>query len=268
MNRVSTITTDALHAILGQQGLKILDCSVARGRQAGDCQYINYHKQHIPGAQFIDLDNFRDMTTDLPFMMPNEAQFIHTMKRHNIKLSDHVVCYDTSGMQFFGFRVAWMLYAMGHENFQVLAGGFPKWLKEGKPIKSFDDSLSEKDFNYKLNPDRIKFYNQIKEFSDSDHKDFQLIDVRNQSEFKKGHIPGSINLFYENILDQNKDLLPADERKALFESGGIDLNKDIVVTCMTGNTASVMYSGLLGLAKGKLALYDGSYSEWIKKKNI
>ena len=244
MNRVSTITTDALHAILGQPGLKILDCSVARGRQAGDCQYINYHKQHIPGAQMIDLDNFRDMTTDLPFMMPNEAQFIHTMKRHNIKLSDHVVCYDTSGMQFFGFRVAWMLYAMGHENVQVLAGGFPKWLKEGKPTSTHDDSTDHKDFEYKLNPDRIKLYEQIKDFSESDHSAFQLLDARGPGEFEQAHIPGAKNIPFGKMFTEDKELLPADERKAVFESAGVDLSKDIVVSCTGGISATVLYGGL------------------------
>ena len=104
--------------------MKVLDCSVSMGRQAGDCHRINFTKSHIKGALFLDLDNFRDHTTDLPFMMPSEKQFIDTMKRLNVKLSDKVVCYDTGAMQLFGYRAAWMFQCMGHPDVQVLDGGF------------------------------------------------------------------------------------------------------------------------------------------------
>ena len=74
-------------------------------------------------------------------------------------MKDQVVCYDTSPMQFFGFRVAWMMHAMGHPNVKVLAGGYPKWLKEKKPTEVDDLDAKKEDFAYKLNPDRIKLFN-------------------------------------------------------------------------------------------------------------
>ena len=188
------------------------------------------------------------------------------MKRHNIKLSDHVVCYDTSGMQFFGFRVAWMLYAMGHENVQVLAGGYPKWLKEGKPVHAHEDAADHKDFEYKLNPDRIKLYSQIKEFADSDHTAFQLIDARGPAEFEQAHIPGAKNIPFSKMFNEHKELLSAEERKAVFESEGVDLSKDITVSCTGGISATVLWGALKDLAHGNLALNDGSMAEWNKHK--
>ena len=71
-------------------------------------------KNHIKGALYLDLENLKDMKTDLPLMMPNDGQFVNAMKRLNVKLSDTVVCYDTGVTQFFGCRAAWMLKAMGH----------------------------------------------------------------------------------------------------------------------------------------------------------
>ena len=36
-----------------------------------DCSRINFLKSHIKGALYLDLDNLRDKTTELPFMMPD-----------------------------------------------------------------------------------------------------------------------------------------------------------------------------------------------------
>ena len=67
---VQMISCAELQGLLGSKKLKILDCSVARGRQAGDCHRMNFKKQKIPGSLFLDLDHLTDKKTDLPYMMP------------------------------------------------------------------------------------------------------------------------------------------------------------------------------------------------------
>ena len=119
-----TISTEELASILGQSNVKVLDCSVQMGRQPGDCSRISFLKGHIKGAQYLDLENFKDHRSELPFMMPEEKHFVDTMKRLNIKLSDKVICYDAGAMQLFGFRAFWMLQSMGHKNVFVLNGGY------------------------------------------------------------------------------------------------------------------------------------------------
>ena len=79
-------------------------------------------------------------------------------------MSDHVVCYDTGAMQFFGYRAAWMFQAMGHPKVQVLDGGFPKWTKEGLPVHSCHGDLKAEDFGYKLQDDKVWNLEKIKAF--------------------------------------------------------------------------------------------------------
>ena len=93
MSKAPTISTEELSALIGSENVKILDCSVQMGRPEGDCSRINFHKSHIKGAQFLDLDNLKDMKSDLPFMMPSEEAFIGRMKVLGVRMSDHVVCY-------------------------------------------------------------------------------------------------------------------------------------------------------------------------------
>ena len=56
----------------------------------------------------------------------------------------------------------------------------------------------------------------------------------------------------------------ADERRSLFESAGVDLEKDITLSCMSGVSATVVFGSLRDIAKGNLSVYDGSWSEYSK----
>jgi thiosulfate/3-mercaptopyruvate sulfurtransferase len=174
-----TISTEALAAILGNDNVRVLDCSVSMGRQPGDDYRVGFLKSHIKGAQLLDLDNLKDQRSDLPFMMPNENQFIDAMKRLNVKMTDHVVCYDTGAMQFFGYRAAWMFQAMGHPNVCVLDGGFPKWTKEGRAVEATDAGANAGAFGYKLDANKIKLLDHMKAFAGNEaERNYQLLDVR------------------------------------------------------------------------------------------
>ena len=120
------------------------------GRLEYDCSRIFYHKAHIKGAIFLDLETLKDMKSDLPYMLPTPKEFADRMKRLGVRMSDQVVCYDSGTMQFFGYRAAWMFKAMGHKNVSVLDGGFPKWVKDGLPVESCDRDFKDDDFGYKL----------------------------------------------------------------------------------------------------------------------
>ena len=97
-------------------------------------------------------------------MMPDEKYFIDRMKVLGVKMSDHVICYDTSNMQFFGYRAAWMFQAMGHPNVSVLDGGFPKWVYENYPVESTDTTVKNEDFNFERQSDRIWDSDRVKSF--------------------------------------------------------------------------------------------------------
>lgn len=88
--------------------LKILDCSSQFTRSANDCFRVNFNREHIPGAKLLDMDTFKDMRSDLNYMMPDEKYFCDRMKILDIKLTDTVICYDTGDQQWFGYRAAWM----------------------------------------------------------------------------------------------------------------------------------------------------------------
>lgn len=76
------------------------------------------------------------------------------------------------------------------------------------------------DWNY-ITP--IDFYNKY--YLKQKEKNYYLIDLRSRTEYKKGHIKGSKNIYWLNILDE-KNLKK------------IPKNKPIFLICYVGHTSS------------------------------
>lgn len=99
-------------------------------------------------------------------------------------------------------------------------------------IKFFDDYLkqTQNDWNY-ITPTQL--YRELKR--DPDH--FFLLDVRQNSDYVKGHIAGSVNVFWLNLFEKRYiSYLPHDQT--------------IVLICYLGHTASQLLTLL------KLLDYD------------
>ena len=68
----------------------------------------------------------------------------------------------------------------------------------------------------------IDFYNYVKR---NKNKDYYLIDLRSKAEYKKGHVKGAKNIYWQDILDEeNLKKLPK--------------HKPIFLICYVGHTSS------------------------------
>ena len=101
----------------------------------------------------------------------------------------------------------------------------------------------------------------------------QIVDARGAARFEgreaeprlgvnPGHIPGSINLPYSNLFNEDGTWKKGDALKAAFADAGVDMDKPMATTCGTGVTAAVLVFGAHLLGKTDVGLYDGSWSEW------
>jgi thiosulfate/3-mercaptopyruvate sulfurtransferase len=82
---------------------------------------------------------------------------------------------------------------------------------------------------------------------------------------RAGHIPGALNLPYNNLFDAATGTMkPLDELKKAFAGAGVDTTKPIVTSCGSGVSAAVLTLALYRLGVENTALYDGSWSEWGK----
>jgi len=77
-----------------------------------------------------------------------------------------------------------------------------------------------------------------------------------------GHIPGSVNVPFDLVLENGRFKDPA-AMKQLFTNAGVDWGKPIVTSCGTGVTASVLALALhLVDPQQAVSVYDGSWTEW------
>ncbi len=79
---------------------------------------------------------------------------------------------------------------------------------------------------------------------------------------RAGHIPGSLNLPYSQLLKSDGTFKPANELHDLFEKAGVDLSRPVATTCGSGVTASILSLALAIMGHRHTAVYDGSWTEW------
>ena len=80
---------------------------------------------------------------------------------------------------------------------------------------------------------------------------------------RSGHVPGSRNLPYTELLEpKDKTFLPAEALAAKFQAAGIDLTRPVATSCGSGVTAAILALGLHLIGHEDVAVYDGSWAEW------
>lgn len=203
-------------------------------------------------------------------MMPNEAKFAQIIGQIGINNDSQIVIYDSTGI-FSAPRVWWMFRHMGHENVAVLDGGLKKWLAEGRETFRTPTEITTKQFVAKIVPNLVRSFAEI--LANVETKKAQIIDARGAPRFlgevpepraglKSGHIKGSLNLPFANLVNPDGTMIDDEAIKAEFTKVGVDLNLPIITTCGSGVTACILALALAKLGKNEVPIYDGSWSEW------
>ncbi|XP_071107434.1 3-mercaptopyruvate sulfurtransferase-like isoform X1 [Haliotis cracherodii] len=235
---------------------------------------LEFEQKHIPGAQFFDIDECANKSSPFGHMLPGPDEFEAYVGDLGIGNNTHVIVYDNN--ELFGLfsaqRVWWTFRVFGHAKVSVLDGGFPKWCRENNLTSSESRSVSINRFKANFNPAFVKSFGDVKR--NIDDKQFQLVDARAPGRFqgispeprqniKPGHIPGSINIPFMDVLDPDtKTMKTATELKQLFASANVDLSKPVTVSCGSGVSACCIALAAYQCGKEDVSIYDGSWTEW------
>ncbi|MEC7491001.1 MAG: 3-mercaptopyruvate sulfurtransferase [Pseudomonadota bacterium] len=264
------VETDWLQDNLKNDGISIVDATWYLPNV--DATGIrDYENGHIPGAVFWDLDRIADAGTALPHMLPNAIVFEGHMRDLGIANSNHVVVYDNVRMMT-APRVWWMLRAFGHENVSVLNGGLLKWKAEKRTTTSKVPEPKSVEFKAVLNPEMVRSLGRV--LGTLESMEEQVLDARSAGRFwgkdaeprpdcRSGHIPGSLNLPFNELIDPTTGLFhPVEQLRRRFQQAGIDADRPVITTCGSGVTACVLSLALSLIGREDVSIYDGSWTEW------
>ncbi|NOU52684.1 sulfurtransferase [Pseudoalteromonas sp. JBTF-M23] len=231
----------------------------------------------IYGAKRFDISGaLSDPTASLPNTMCDKAQFQASMRQLGINQHDTVIVYDDMGL-FSAARAWWMFKSMGFEQVYVLDGGLPRWLELGLPCaqayvicQAVGDFVAKPQANYFIDSQQV--LNAIEDES------VLLLDARSAKRFtgedpeprdnmRSGHIPNSKSLPYQQILNEQGLVKSTSELKALFVQLGVT-DQALQFSCGSGVTACILAMAADECGYTKLAVYDGSWSEWGQPSNL
>lgn len=263
------VSTDWLADHLKDLDLRVLDASWYMPGSERDAK-AEYAAAHIPGARFFDIDEVSDHRSTLPHMAPPPEKFISRMRAMGVGDGHQVVVYDGTGI-FSAARVWWTFRLMGKVDIAVLDGGLPKWQAEGREIEDMPGLPRDRHITVSRQNHLIKDVTLVAHASKLGLA--EVIDARSAARFRgeaaeprpglrSGHIPGSKNVPYASVLNDNGTMKDAVALRAVFEEAGVDLQKPAITTCGSGITAAVLSLALQRVGHRDHALYDGSWAEW------
>ncbi|MGM0585931.1 MAG: 3-mercaptopyruvate sulfurtransferase [Pseudomonadota bacterium] len=263
------VSTAWLAEHLEAPDVKVLDGSYHLPGEGRDPK-AEYAEAHIPGARFFDIDEISDSRSDLPHMAPPPEKFVSRIRAMGIGDGHRVVVYDASGL-FSAARVWWMFRLFGHKDVAVLDGGLPKWVAEGRPVEDFAPVPRDRHFVARRDARLVKDVTQVAAAIKLGRE--QVVDARSPERFRgeapeprqglrAGHIPGSRNVHYRALLNDDGTMKAPEALRAAFEGAGVDLSRPVIATCGSGVTACVLALALERIGHRQHSVYDGSWSEW------
>ena len=263
------VSTEWLAGELGKTDVRVIDATMFLAQHGRNAR-AEFETAHIPGAVFFDIDEVSDLASPLPHMLPAAEKFASRMQALGLGDGSRIIVYDNSPLRS-AARVWWMLMLFGAHEVAILDGGFAKWQAEGRGTESGKPVVRHRHFTVWADKSLVRDARAMTDNLRS--KTEQVVDARSAGRFagtepepraglRGGHIPGSKSLSYDQLFADDGTWKSPQAIAALFADAGIDLAKPVVATCGSGVTSGVLAFGAALAGHPKMAIYDGSWSEW------
>jgi len=263
------VSTEILASHLADPDWIVFDCRhdlAAPERGRGE-----YAASHIPGAQFLHLDE--DLSAPKRgrngrHPLPDPDVLLEKLGEAGVNSRKQVVAYDAQGGMV-ASRLWWMLRWLGHLPVAVLDGGWNQWVDEGRPQSSEIPRPQPTRFTGRPRGIEVSAESVRTRLGDGT---MLLLDARAPDRYRGqnetidpvgGRIPGAFNRYYRDNLDASGRFKAPEALKAeLGALLGAASPGEVVSYCGSGVSAchNLLAMEVAGLRGARL--YPGSWSEW------
>lgn len=270
------VSKNWLLARLYEPDLVIVDCRFVLGDPSAGRRA--YEVEHIPGAIYISLEE--DLSGSVGthggrHPLPDPEQLALRLSKAGIGSSSRVIAYDDQGGMF-AARLWWLLRYLGHEQVYVMNDGFSAWKHSGYPATTDQHVVVPQTFVPNIQHQMLADVNDIRNALDDPN--VILVDSRDPRRYagleepldaRAGHIPGAVNSFWQQVLNEQGAWKSDSELRTHFSSLTDQLNeeREIVVYCGSGISACPNFLALQQIGVKNVRLYAGSWSDWISYKD-
>jgi thiosulfate/3-mercaptopyruvate sulfurtransferase len=271
---ICSITTEAQNIIVSPQWLhdNMKDPNLVV-LYTGFVIKTDYDKEHIEGSRFLWPEWLAFNTPEANMISADTKKATKVLRDLGINKNSKVVIVHRGADVTIASRMFLALENYGlKDQLHFLNGGMEAWKKAGYPVTDKPTVFKKGNFVAKDNGLLVNaayvqnaLQNNSSEIIDARAKRWYDGDVTGNP--RDGHITGAKNIPYPDMVDSTNKIKPVEVVEKNFNSVVPDKNKELVVYCFIGQTASVDY--LVGRSLGyKMKLYDGSMQEWSRKPEL
>jgi thiosulfate/3-mercaptopyruvate sulfurtransferase len=217
-----------------------------------------YEDGHIPTAIHIEPASH---LKDGKFLKPRDI-LLQDLAQKGVTPEKQIILYCGSGGA--ASRNFMVLKELGFKNVFIYLNSWDEWSidpTKGQELGAANFTFSGNILNQKnsLGP---RFFGQGELKSALDRKSVLVLDVRSAPDFNIGRIPGSVNIYWNDTLDANRNPKSAEDLAALFAGKGVTPDKHIVIFTRGGIQLTYMYALLKLLGFPQVSAYNGRWDGW------
>ncbi len=245
-----------------------------------------YESGHIPGAGKVDWHT--DLNDPRVRDYVDARGFARLMGRLGIANDTTVIFYGDK-KNWWACYAYWVFRLYAHDRLKVMNGGRKKWVAEGRPLVQDVPTYAPTMYMVRQSRPGIRASRTdvLTHIGNPNPRQLvvrlpaghALVDVRSPAEFsgellhmpeypqegalRGGHIPGSVNIPWSEMVTEDGTFQPAGEVRHLYEAEGITPDKDVIVYCRIGERSALTWFVLHELmGYRRVRNYDGSWTEW------
>ena len=231
------------------------------------CGATEEYKAHLPNAVNMPHTILYNNIPVKNVIKPDEEMAI-IFGQKGVSPDKEIVLYDEGSGKYSG-RMYWILKYLGAPDVKILNGNLKAWKAARKPLSAAPSTLKPASFTPDTNTSDWVSLSDVQ--GATGNANYVIIDCRTteeyegkaETELRKGHIPGAVNINYASLLDANGLYKSKEELTKIFTEKGVVPEKTMILYCETSIRAGVEYFALKSiLGYPNVKVYDGAYLEW------